>query len=275
MCRLFGFRSNVPSRVHASLVSEQNSLRAQSVEHKDGWGVASYEAGVLPDVAHGIGAAHQDPEFERVSSLVSSHTVLAHVRLASVGPVRLPNAHPFVFRSWTFAHNGTLQRFDDHREEIEALIDPAFLRLIRGDTDSERCFYLFLTVLRAHTRIDVPELEEVSRALAVTSRTVCGITEVNATKPSSTNFMVTDGRLLACTRRHRTLFFSHCPRRTEAGQPLLHPPARGERLQQIVIASERLSSEGHWYEVPEDSVVAVDGDLSFHRWSFDELQAPR
>jgi len=270
MCRLFGFRSNVPSRVHASLVSEQNSLRAQSQEHPDGWGIASYESGLFPEVAHGLGAAHQDPEFERVSSLVSSHTVIAHVRLASVGPVRLNNAHPFIYRAWTFAHNGTLQRFADHREEVEALIDPEFLPLMRGDTDSERCFYLFLTVLRARTRVDVPNVDEVARALAVTARTVCRITEANAPKPSSTNFIVTDGRLLVATRRHRTLFYSCVPRKDAESDH----PNEGQRVQQIVIASEKLSSEGKWHEVPEDSIVAVDGDLTLRKWTFDALTEP-
>src|SRR5690349_5110473 len=105
MCRLFGFLSSVPERVHASLVSEKNSLLAQSREHKDGWGIASYDGSLVPAVAHGLGAAHSDPEFERVSSLVSSHAVLAHVRLASVGGIHLNNAHPFVYERWAFAHN--------------------------------------------------------------------------------------------------------------------------------------------------------------------------
>src|SRR6266498_2774273 len=103
MCRLFGFLSNVPARVHQSLVAEKNSLRFQSTEHKDGWGIAYYLRD-RPEVAHGLGPAHSDPEFERVSGLVSSHAVIAHVRLASVGAVHLRNAHPFTFESWTFCH---------------------------------------------------------------------------------------------------------------------------------------------------------------------------
>ncbi|MGA9520744.1 MAG: class II glutamine amidotransferase [Myxococcaceae bacterium] len=275
MCRLFAFRSNLPCRVHQPLVQEKNSLRVQSIEHKDGWGIASYDTGLFPQVARGLGAAHMDPEFERVSSLLSSHTVIAHLRLASVGPVQPCNAHPFIHRSWTFAHNGTLQRFADHQHEIEALIDADFRPLLRGDTDSERCFYLFLTLLRARSgSTDIPPLEEVARALALTARTVCKITEPNATKPSSTNFMVTDGRMLLATRRHRTLFFSN--RRQRPDEPLPSPtgePRNGDRFEQIVIASEQMSSEDPWHEVPEDSLIAVDGDLTFRRWTFDELSA--
>src|ERR687888_24333 len=131
MCRLFGFRSNIPARVHEDLVCEKNSLRAQSVEHKDGWGIASYVDSALPEVAHGVGPAHLDPEFERVSNLLSSRAVIAHVRLAS-----------------------------------EARVDPDFRALFRGETDSERCFYLFLTLLRRRGGLESPPLEDVARALA-------------------------------------------------------------------------------------------------------------
>src|SRR5919201_2479970 len=196
MCRLFGFRSNILARVHQELVSERNSLRAQSVEHKDGWGIASYVDAPFPEVAHGVGAAHLDPEFERVSNLLSSRAVVAHVRLASVGPVALQNAHPFTWKHWTFAHNGTLQRFDVHRAEIEARVDPEFRALLRGDTDSERCFYLFLTLLRRRGGLESPSFEDVARALAATAEMAVAITEAGATKPSSTNFIATDGRQL-------------------------------------------------------------------------------
>lgn len=271
MCRLFGFRSNMPARVHEALVHEANSLRVQSHEHKDGWGIASYEGGGLPEVARGVGPAHADPEFERISNLLSSHAVIAHVRLASVGPVTLDNAHPFTFGAWTFAHNGTLQRFGEHRQQVEALIDPDLRLLFRGDTDSERCFYLFLTFLRQNGGLEEPNVEQVAKSLAITARTVVGITEAGATKPSSTNFLVTDGRLLLATRRHRTLFFTE---RRHAGD-LPHPePKSGDTLEQIVIASEKLDCEEHWHEVPEDSVIAVDDALRFHQWTFEALVHP-
>jgi predicted glutamine amidotransferase len=268
MCRMFGFRSNVPSSVHEELITEKNSLRAQSVEHKDGWGIASYVDSALPEVAHGVGPAHLDPEFERVSNLLSSHAVIAHVRLASVGPVGLQNAHPFTWGKWTFAHNGTLQRFDLHRAELEALIDPDFRNLFRGETDSERCFYLLLTLLRRRGALDNPPLEEVARALARTSRVAAKITEAGATKPSSTNFIVSDGRQLLALRRHRTLFYSERLGVKECPEP---PVCEGRRLRQFIVASEILDADTHWYEVPEDSVVGVTADLVFHTWSVPQI----
>jgi hypothetical protein len=145
-----------------------------------------------------------------MSSAVQARTVLAHLRLASVGSVKLDNAHPFTHGRWAFAHNGTLHAFDRHRAAIEALIAPAY-RAFRGDTDSERCFALFLTRLASRTDSGgTPSLGNVQWALATTMDEVARITdvEVGHGKRSAMNFLVTDGDLLAATRRDRTLFFA-------------------------------------------------------------------
>lgn len=268
MCRLFGFRSRVAARVHPSLVLEKNSLKVQSVEHKDGWGIAAYLEQPTPQVAHGTGPAHQDPEFDRVSGLLSAHTVLAHVRLASVGAIHLHNAHPFVHGPWSFAHNGTVTHYVAHHDAIEAHI-PADLRvLLRGETDSERCFLLFLSHLRRLADLNGPvDVQHVATALAKTTKLVAELTD-SPEKPSSMNFMVTNGHLLVATRRHRTLHFSEQRKRHGPGGTAPEP---GTKLDQIVIASEMLSGEDHWHEVPEHEIIGVDESLVLHRWKTAEL----
>lgn len=266
MCRLFGFRSNTPARVHHALVTETNSLRVQSREHKDGWGIASYSEAPVPILVRGLGPAHIDPEFERASSLLSSHAVVAHVRLASVGNVVAHNAHPFTWRQWAFAHNGTLRNFSQHRAALEAEIDADFRGLILGDTDSERCFYLFLTYLRAHVpTLQAPSVKQVALSLTQVMGTVSRITDVPGAERSSMNFLVSDGQLMCVTRRRRTLFVSDGRRRPE-------PPPPHEALPQFLLASERLSGEGPWHEVPEETVLGVDAGLVLHRWTVEGLQ---
>jgi predicted glutamine amidotransferase len=271
MCRLFGFRSNVPTPVHRSLVTEKNSLLQQSREHKDGWGIASYGEAPLPQVAHGLGAAHTDPDFERVSSLVASRTVVAHVRLASVGSVELRNAHPFLYGRWSFVHNGTVKRFAQHQQALEARIRPDLRALMRGATDSERCFYLFLTHLAELRPLHAPaRVDEVARALAQTMRLVSAVTDLpGETRPAectSMNFLATDGDVMVATRRHRSLYFSESARRAAN-----EPPRPGTRLSQLVIASERLCGEDHWHEVPEDELLGVCPELVLHRWKLQDL----
>ena len=71
MCRLFGFRSVIPSQVHRSLVAADNALGRQSEAHPDGWGVAFYVDGA-PHVTRSASHALGDALFHRVSGVVSS-----------------------------------------------------------------------------------------------------------------------------------------------------------------------------------------------------------
>ena len=59
MCRLFGFRSVIPSQVHRSLLSAENALVWQSERHPDGWGVA-YFVGGIPHLIKSAETAIQD-----------------------------------------------------------------------------------------------------------------------------------------------------------------------------------------------------------------------
>jgi glutamine amidotransferase len=272
MCRLFGFRSSVPAAVHPALVTEKNSLVIQSREHKDGWGIAAYGIDPRPRVAHGVGPAHSDPDFHRVSSLVSSHTVVAHVRLASVGAVEMRNSHPFLYGPWSFVHNGTLENFEQHRRAVESLIREDLRPNIHGTTDSERCFHIFLTRLAARASLEAPaRVEEVARALAETMELVSAITDQPGRKPSAMNFLVTNGDVMVATRRNRSLYMSD-GRRAEPSKtaPLQH----GAQVDQLLIASEALcGNQTAWTEVGENEVVGVDGRLTLHRWRLSDLTA--
>jgi predicted glutamine amidotransferase len=271
MCRLFGFRSNTPAAVHRSLVEERNSLRVQSREHKDGWGVAYYDQSYGLCVAHGLQPAHLDPEFDRVSRLLSSHAVVAHIRLGTVGPIHQRNTHPFLFKQWTFAHNGTIRNFERYQATVESWIAPEFRSHIQGDTDSERCFYVFLTELSKSATLENPNVDQVAAALARTSHRLCALTDPElepGQKPTSTNFLATDGQLMVTLRRHRTLFFSEQRKKTHGPH---EAPRNGSRLEQLVIASEELSGEDHWHEVPEDTLLGVDPDLRLYRWNLSDL----
>jgi predicted glutamine amidotransferase len=222
-------------------------------------------------VAHGVGPAHSDPAFHRVSSLVSSHTVVAHVRQASVGAVELRNSHPFLFGRWSFVHNGTLKNFERHRGSVESLIRPDLLTNIRGTTDSERCFHLFLTRLSSRCAVDGPaRLEDVARSVAETMELVAAITDEPGQDRSAMNFLVTDGEVMVATRRNRTLFLSDGRRSTSctAAEPIQH----GTQLEQLLIASEVLcGNHTAWNEVSQEEVIGVDGRLVLHRWRLAEF----
>src|SRR2546430_2252107 len=132
MCRLFGFRSVIPSQVHRSLTAADNALAEQSKAHADGWGVAHYVDGT-PHGTRAPSTAVSDAIFHRLSGIVSSETVLAHVRRATVGPKTVLNCHPFQYGKWVFAHNGEIRDFEAKRAALLDEIAPRLRRFILGE----------------------------------------------------------------------------------------------------------------------------------------------
>ena len=107
MCRIFGFRSVLMSKVHSSLVSAENALMGQSRRHPDGWGLVYYISD-SPHVVKSTNTAESDELFHHLSGVVTSQTVLAHIRKATHGKLSILNTHPFQYGKWTFAHNGNV-----------------------------------------------------------------------------------------------------------------------------------------------------------------------
>jgi len=252
MCRLFGSRTRAPSAVSHELFHGANALRVQSKEHPDGWGLGWYEDGA-PRVVRSLTPAHGDRDFETLSHFVSAQTVLAHVRKASVGRVAQENTHPFQRGRWLFAHNGTLPLWEACRPRIESLIDPSLRESLHGETDSERCFLVFLTRLRKRCPIDAADANSAAAALG---ETVALVRECvgPADPPASTTFLATDGRLMIACRKGRTLFISS-------------PAPDGDgRLEYVAFASEDPGEPPPggtraWRQLPEDALVAVDEEL--------------
>jgi glutamine amidotransferase len=190
--------------------------------------------------------AHADEAFVEAARSARSEIVVAHVRDASVGPVAEANTHPFLHGHWLFAHNGTVARFRRVaavRRALEAEIDPGLRGCLRGDTDSERCFLLFLTSLAARVGPGAAAtLEHVRDALAETVAVVIRIADRCSEKPSSLNLAVSDGRVLAVCRHGRAL----------------HVAAHVATSGVFAVASEPIGP-GPWREVPENGFVGIDG----------------
>jgi predicted glutamine amidotransferase len=248
VCRLFGQHAHPGFDSCEPLCGAENALRFQSHQHPHGWGIGWWEDG-QPRVRRGILPAHSDGAFLDAGRAIRAPVVVAHVRDASIGPVARENTHPFQHGRWLFAHNGTVARFKDRREVREALaaeVDSDLRRELRGDTDSERCFLLFLTRLRARAGLHDPGLDDVRRALAETTALVLRVADGGPrAKPSSLTFLVSDGRLLAACRLGRTL----------------HLSASAGPRHAFVVASERIGRSA-WSEVPEGGFVGTEDGVS-------------
>jgi predicted glutamine amidotransferase len=235
MCRLFAVLADRPVKVKAAF----RTLAEQSKEHKDGWGVVQLD-GKEPRVERGLDPAGRCARFASLAESTQSRALLAHIRLASVGPVTLQNSHPFLGRGWAFMHNGTVKNWAPHQAEVEALLPSELKASLTGQTESERCFALFLSYLQSDA------LDDAARALAKALRTVVSRCDHDAETKAALNFLASDGKRLLATRHGRTLW--------------LHQD-EGVR----VIASERLWPEGQWEELSDGELVTVDADLTVRR----------
>ena len=271
MCRLFGFRSVIPSKVHRSLLAAENALGVQSNLHPDGWGVAFYVDG-SPHVTRSPLTALGDALFHRLSGVVSSETVLAHVRKATQGASTVLNCHPFQYGRWVFAHNGDIPAFDSHRAALLAEVAPALQPYILGETDSEIIFYLFLTLLAKSGPLSGhPDLDTVNDALRGTVARVREICDPGAEKPSLLTLMVTDGEVLAATQGGKDLYWSsykvRCSDRDRCSSlsAACEAPTTSGHVNHFIISSEPLQGENVWQAFAPGEIVAVDRDMRVHR----------
>src|SRR5688572_1942063 len=224
MCRLFGFRSVIPSQVHRSLLAAENALGVQSSDHPDGWGVAFFIDGA-PHVTRSPLTAVGDALFHRLSGVVSSQTVLAHVRKATRGPKTVFNCHPFQHGRWVFAHNGDIGTFGECRDKLVAEVAPRLRRFILGETDSEVVFFIFLTQLALIRPLaEGHDVEEALAALRTTVRSVRAIADYGE-----------------------------------------EPAPDGTPVNHCVLSSEPLQGESVWTPLAPGDMVGVDATMRIHK----------
>lgn len=270
MCRLFGFRSAIPSQVHRSLLAAENALGTQSNLHPDGWGVAYYVDGA-PHVTRNPSAALGDQLFHRLSGVVSSQTVLAHVRKATRGGKTVLNCHPFQYGRWVFAHNGDIPDFDRYREKLVECVSSSLRRFILGETDSEVVFFMLLTELQkggplVATR-SVRDIVDAVRSATARVREVCDRPDTRATL----TIMVTNGDTLVAAHGGKELFWStyktrcsdrgHC----KSLSPECEAPSTTGRVNHCILSSEPLQGENVWLPLSEGDIVGVDEAMRVER----------
>lgn len=270
MCRLFGFVANAPTRVECSLVHSVNSLVAQSAhdmvgkQHEHGWGVAEYPDGV-PILEKQAWAAYHGEHFKKAAARVYAKIVIAHVRRATVGTPEVDNTHPFTHGRWAFAHNGTVPNFDQVRDILLDDIDPLHRTEIRGTTDSEHVFrYLLSLYEREPERPLIDILRHGLWHIVQLSQ------EVDPDAPIGLNILWSNGRNLVGSRLGRTLWYleregTHvcqvCGERH-----VHHKSEQGYRA--VEIASEPITDDSNWLEVPNETLYDVEPDMNVHFYPF-------
>ncbi len=266
----------------AILQSDPNLLRCQ-VKRLEAY-VSLADGDVLPD-AYGFGhysggsvllgkrptGAPAALSLGDLVGNVQSEALLVHARRATVGKAKDENTHPFRFRRWLFAHDGTIEAFEQVKPKLVAALPDFLRRNIMGETDSEHAFMWFLKLLKEEGRIDALDLDAAAagRALGRTVRQIeAWCREVGAQKPSRLTFVATNGRIIVATRKggplHYALLEGIVPCALDAidvATPESDPRVRPHRRVKAVAFATRLKAQNGFIEVPDGSVVAVSRSL--------------
>ncbi len=257
MCRLFGLYANRLVDVYFSFYrSPKESFVRLSYDNPSGWGVAWFNGREWHIYKEPRPLYSSTKAKEHIKKNVHGKIIVSHIRLASVGSESLENTHPWLYRGWVFAHNGTINR-------------KALLKLLRreyqdfeGDTDSEAFFHLI-----------IQEIEDLGGPVEGIMSAVKKIVNRGIVF-SSLNFIASDGERLYALRyatkrlSYYTLYYLERPREgfelrklsKETRQLILTKLAHGEKA--VVIASEPMSDEPYWKPIPNKHLVIISPSLN-------------
>ncbi len=281
MCRIFGFRSVMQSQVHRSLISADNALMLQSERNPDGWGVAYYLGGA-PHVIKSVATAVSDELFKRVSGIVTSETVLAHVRKATQGSMTILDTHPFQFGSWVMVHNGNIANFPELRATLLARIPPVMRRFILGHTDSEVLFYLLLAKMADRAEIDRRgySLEDLALAARETIAEVCelagelcGDESADAATNNFLTFVITNGQTMLAHQGGKSLHCStykhRCPERDTCAYFAEECEKRVDDgfVSHLIFSSEPLQGDNVWEPMRLGEMIGVDWRMQMRKFA--------
>jgi len=260
MCRLFAM-SGGREPVHATfwLLEAPDSLSEQSHREPDGTGLGYYDGAGRPVVSKQAIAAFEDRAFAREAREVDSRTFVAHVRYASTGGLSERNTHPFEQDGRLFAHNGVVEGLD----RLEAELGDA-MRLVTGDTDSER---LFALVTRETQRTgDVGEGITAAARWVAANLPVFAINLVLVTADELWALRYPDSHDLLVLERDAggPAGDGHLAHRSPRGRIRVHS---GDLAHQraVVVATERMDDDPAWTPLASGELLHVDADLRVTR----------
>jgi glutamine amidotransferase len=289
MCRILSYLGN-PILVEELLYKPDNSFIKQSYHpnymshllNLAGFGLVAWDTASsnakFPYVYKTPQLPFYDENLRNLAKKVSPHCFLAHLRGVSYNDkniVSTQNVHPFIFEdsNIALAHNGELFDFDHMKYDLLEYIQPNYRNKIKGTTDSEWIYAVFLSQLSS------PQgnyaTSEIIKATLETLKILQRVRHKhNLVTNSPVNVFITNGEFLAATR----FVFDF------GWQPLDAPPSThfayhslwytygegygyydheykmkaGGKKSSIIIASEPLTEDATtWIEVPEYTLIVA------------------
>lgn len=227
-----------------------------------------------------------DENLKNISSKIKPYCLLTHLRGVTYTEkqvVSRQNVHPFMFEgsNVALAHNGLLFEFEKMKFDLLDYINPSYQKNIRGTTDTEWIYALFLSQLAGPA--EQYKTADIIAAIIETLKILQRIRHKhNITVNSPVNLFITDGKFLAATRfvfdfgwqlsdsqvsahfTYHSLWYTY-----GESYEFFNNEYRmkgGEKRASIIIASEPLTEDATtWVEVPEYTLMVAevkDGEVN-------------
>ena len=262
---------NDPNRLSCCLYPIRESLVISGESNKQGWGIGYIQEDEVL-VKKRPEAADRPINFFDLTRDLIANIFIGHVRTATVGGWKIENTHPFRYRSWMFAHQGTIEHFSNIKKHLLSSIPNFLSRNIRGETDSEHLFHLFLSRIHDKGVMDDPNLDVkvIAEALKGTIAHIDAMAvEAGGKEHSAINIMVSNGRVILATCRGRPLYVYSsggvddcelCQNASlKGGASYKKKPHEYQRS--VILASEVAGPILGWEEVAGNSMVMVNQKL--------------
>lgn len=262
MCRFVASISKESIQLKKILADMPNSLIAQSKTARetksglnaDGFGIGWYDHRIdrLPAVFKSTQPAWNDENLPNIASKVKSECFIGHVRASTVGGVSVANCHPFTFHQYLFAHNGTIDHFEEIKKDLLILLDDQHFGKIKGQTDSEHFFFLVCDFIeKTYPKSGAQEF------VLGFKYGICKVNELlvkhRLVPNHRINAVLTNGEELAAVRYH-------------CGKD--HPPLAlyyTMKDSSILVASEPLDDVvENWEEIPLNHILTVDKNFEIN-----------
>jgi len=261
MCRLFIYCGN-SILLKKILYNEKHSIFKQSYHKKftpllkelnirdhelniDGFGVSWYNKNNNnknknknnnPCLYSSLKTPWCDDNLKRLCNILESSLIFAHVRgikpFSSNYLVHEYNCHPFIYKNYSFMHNGDISNFNSMKKDIINKLDNNIFQLIKGNTDSEYIFALIINELEINNNKDyIIIIKKIIKYLISFKNTM------------SLNLAFTDGETIICTRY--------------INSNLEEPPSiyYKKSNDNIIISSEPIDYKDDWILIDKNSIL--------------------
>ncbi len=247
MCRLFGLVANKKVSIIFSMLQASNNFKRQGMANPHGWGIGWYENEIPKIEKYGEDAFHSN-RFDQLVREINSHIFLGHVRYATSGNANSDkNAHPFVYKKWIFAHNGTIDK-----ARIESLLKAPYNKDFTSEPiDSEVYFRYVIQCVDQEGNV----LQGIKKAVKEVIKDAKGA-----------NFILSDGEKLFAFRFNRDLFWllrdPSGPLHVSSEETnLLLEAKRLANEKAVLVASEKLTRGENWIKMSDGELLTVDKSL--------------